>query len=791
MKRKKRLAAKLPAAGVAIGPEAIREAVQRSFSEVEQILDAKLREIFKTAGDDDPWVWVVALFADTFVAKRDGKFYRYPYSVTEGDVTIGAPTEVAQAWQPVAGVTEAAGDQAELPGAVVKVIEAADPKAGLAFEIRIVKAGASGNGNYYPDAVLREAVPLFENCRVLVKSDEEHLAGKGKSVRNLLGRLTEARFVEGAGTDQGEIRARLDVISAESPEATMMREAVDRGLGGLFGFSIDARCLVARRRVGGAVLREARKFLKVNSVDVIVEPGAGGEVLQLLEAQQSPEEEDNAMWRERLIEALTKKGLLKKDEAAGLTDEQLEARLTEALAGEPDPADPKPGTGGQAIDPKKIADDAAAAVRQEMAMREAVNGSTLPAKMKERLVARVEAGHFETVEAVREAVREDLDLVTDLTRSGRPSGLGNGGIQVESGETRAEKVGQMLEAFFDPEHRDHRHAQSFRQIYTEITGDTRVTGQLQHCDRARLREALAIGDFREAYDSTTLSNVLGDSIARRMQAMYRIQSVYDVWRRISTVVPVQDFRTQERTQIGGYGDIPIVEEKAPYTALATPGDEKATYKIDKRGGTESVTLEMIRNDDVGVIRRIPQKLSSAAKRTLSKFVLDFIRTNPVIYDGVNLFHATHGNLGAAALDAASLAAARLRMKSQTEPGSAEKLSIPPRSLLVPDSLEEAAANLFRRNTELDKTFIASLTLDILPVWYWTDANDWALAADPADVPMIEVGFLDGNEEPELFVQDSPTAGSMFTNDSMTWKLRHIYGGTVQDYRGLDKSVVAG
>ncbi|MEX2630023.1 MAG: hypothetical protein WD341_08805 [Tistlia sp.] len=786
-RRHKRLAAMLPAAGVAIGPEAIREAVQRSFSEVEQILDAKLREIFKVAGDDDPWVWVTALYGDTFVAKRDGKFYRYPYSVTDSDVTIGSPTEVVQSWAPVGGVTEAQGDLpgGDLPGPLVKVVEAAGGKDGLAFEIRVIRAGLSGNGNYYPDAVLREAVSLFENVRVLVKSDDEHLAGKGKSVRNLLGRLTEARFVEGAGADQGEIRARLDVISAESAEATMMREAVERGLGGLFGFSIDASCQVARARRGGTMVREAKKFLKVSSVDLIVEPGAGGEVIQLVEAQ-SPAEEEDAMWRTRLIEALKKRGLLKAGEAESLTDEELETRMTEALGGEPEPGRGDP----PALDPKKIAAEAAAAVRLEVSMREAVNGSQLPAKMKDRLVKRVEAGEFADVDTVREAVREELDLVTELTRGGRPSGLGSGGADITFGETRPEKVGQMLEAFFDPSHKHHRQAQSFREIYVEITGDKRVTGQLQHCDRQRLREALAIGDFREAYDSTTLSNVLGDSIARRMQAMYRNQSVYDVYQRICTTVPIQDFRTQERTQIGGYGDIPVVGEGAPYLAFETPDDDKATYRIEKRGGTESVTLEMIRNDDVGVIRRIPTKLSGAAKRTLAKFVLDFIRLNPVIYDDVNLFHNDHANLGTTALASGSLAAARLRMKSHTEPGSGEKLSIPARSLLVPDTLEETAVDLFRRTTENDKTFVQSLTLDILPVWYWSDPTDWALAADPNDIPMIELGFLDGQEEPELFVQDSPTAGSMFTNDKMTWKLRHIYGGTVQDFRGFDKSVVA-
>ncbi|MEW6332453.1 MAG: hypothetical protein AB1560_13430, partial [Pseudomonadota bacterium] len=194
---------------------------------------------------------------------------------------------------------------------------------------------------------------------------------------------------------------------------------------------------------------------------------------------------------------------------------------------------------------------------------------------------------------------------------------------------------------------------------------------------------------------------------------------------------------------------------------------------------------------VGLIRQIPIKLSRAAKRTLAKFVLDFIRTNPVIYDGLALFHATHGNLGSAALDATSLAARRLAMLKYTENGSGDRIGIGPKSLLVPFDLQTTAADLFNRNTNNDKTFLQNLSLQVIPVWYWTDVTDWAIAADPNDISGLEVGFLDGREEPELFVQDSPTSGSMFSNDVLTWKLRHIYGGAITDWRQFDKSVVAG
>jgi hypothetical protein len=48
--------------------------------------------------------------------------------------------------------------------------------------------------------------------------------------------------------------------------------------------------------------------------------------------------------------------------------------------------------------------------------------------------------------------------------------------------------------------------------------------------------------------------------------------------------------------------------------------------------------------------------------------------------------------------------------------------------------------------------------------------------------MVELGFLHGREEPELLIQDGPTLGSVFTNDTISWKIRHVFGGGFLDYR---------
>lgn len=750
------------------GAAALREAAAGSYQAVMDLITTQLRAALTLAEKTDVWPYVVALFPDQVIVTMGGKFTRYDYKM-DGDtaVTLSNPVQVIETFRPVAD-----GAMREAQGGAF--IEAADDKRGTKWTIRIIRAGLSGNGNYYPDATLREAAPLFDGVRVFIKSDEEHLAGKGKSVRNLIGRISEPRFVEGKTPDTSEIHGTFDVLESAEGVAAKLREAWDRKMTDIFGFSIDAKGDAKAGKVGGRAIRVASKFREVKSVDLIVEPGAGGQVVQLIEALN---EDPDMKLRTRMLDTIKAKSpeAYAKLDVETIDDEALEAAYREALK-EPEPAKTPAGANPDAATKKDI-DEAVRFAEARGYARTAIQAAKLPEAAKARLKKQFGADARFTEAQVDEAIKDEREYLAKFVESGRVADLGDIS-RVEAGESRQEKVAQMLDAFFDPENKK---VISFKECYVEITGDARVTGDAKRCDEVRLREALGSDSF---------SNVLGDSIARRLVAEYGAPAVYDAWRAIVNVVPVGDFRTQERTRFGGYGDLPAVAQAAPYLELASPDDEKATYAVSKRGGVETVTLEMIKNDDVGVIQRIPVRLARAGKRTLGKFVFDLIRTNPIVYDAVAFFHASHGNLGAAALDATSWAAARLAMMKQTEAGSGDRLGIGPSFVLVPSDLEAAAFDLFRRGTNLDKTFVQSLNPTIIPVWYWTDANDWAAFADPKDIPTIEIGFLDGNEEPELFTQDSPTVGSLFSHDQITYKIRHIYGGNVTDYRGGYKAVVA-
>ncbi|WP_299378833.1 hypothetical protein, partial [uncultured Kiloniella sp.] len=752
-----------------LGAEAIREAFEGDLRQLSDLLTGAIKKALELAGDDDWWPYIRGLFNDYIVVEnKDGKLLSYPYATTGTKVTLGTPTEVVQEFK------KAGDDLGTMTEAVSEQSAFIESTEGGNFRIRVIQAGLSGNNNYYPDSVLREAVSLFEGARVLVKSDKEHLSGQGKSFENLIGGLQNVSFVEGAGTDTGEIQADLAMIEPNGEVAVKLREAIAQNLTSLFGFSIDALSLIKPRHDSGRVLREARKFTEIRSVDLIVEPGAGGTLLNLIEAKGDP-----IMDREQMMRLLEAKGHNKAD-LEKLDDKQLIGRMTEAIeADTPQPETPPVNTDGF------VTRDELRMVEARADARVTIQGSNLPEVAQTRLIDRFTNEDSFTPQVVQEAIQSERDYLANFAGGGTVNGLGDGsdgnGHQVFSGETQDERNAAMLEACLDISHQDHAQARSFRECYVGITGDRQVTGQLSNCHS---------GSFREALNTTTFSLALGNSMNRRMLKDYKSNSKEDAWRRIADVGELNDFREQKRSRFGGYGDLSVVGEGQPYPALVSPDDEEAKYSPNKRGGTEEVTLEMIKNDDVNIIRRIPGRMSRAAKRTLSKFVFDFIIGNGAVYDNKALFHVDHNNLSTIALTKDSFEAARLKMVNQTEPGSNQKLFFNPKTMLIGAELGRTAYDLFKRDTNNDADFIQTLKPEIIEVWCWDDANDWALIADPMDVPTIEIGFLDGKQEPEMFVQDNPSVGSVFTNDKIKYKLRHIYGGAVMDYRGFQKAVVA-
>jgi hypothetical protein len=236
----------------------------------------------------------------------------------------------------------------------------------------------------------------------------------------------------------------------------------------------------------------------------------------------------------------------------------------------------------------------------------------------------------------------------------------------------------------------------------------------------------------------------------------------------------------------------VVAEDTAYTAV-TLTDSAATYVPQKRGNLVTVSREVIINDDLMAVKQIPTKLAVAAAYTLAEFVYGFLSGNPTIYDGSALFTtgAPHSNLGSGALSTGNMQSGITAMREQTN-YAGKRIGLRPRFLVVPPELEWQAMVVTKSagvpgstNNDINP-MLGYLTPIVSP--QLTSPTQWFLVGDPREIDTIEIGFVGGQVNPALFIQDSPLLGMNFSSDVCSFKIRHEYGAAVVDFRGIYRGV---
>lgn len=670
-----------------------------------------------------------------------------------------------------------------------QLLEAKDDT-GWTWRVQLIRAGTSHNRTHYPAETLREAVPLYNGVRAMVRSDAEHLRDENLNPKNVAGWYENAEYNESAKA----VHADFNITEDHSWLRDKILSASKRNKMDIIGFSHVAEGVGHVKKFGENLVRWVDRIVKVNSVDVVVNPSAGGQLLKMVAGKNVNEEREMIMLEKllKLLEAVAPLEFAKLDKENPDPDKVVEAlknamvpweKIAEAMKPMKKQDDPPP-TEKKVDDPRKAV--------QELTCRtilaEAMADSKLPPATKDKVKKQFKNRIFAEAE-LSEALKAEEEYLGSLQKTyGTANGFGDQSRDSKVQKDEADKLIEAFDGFFqDKDINKTPRFWSIREAYRKITGDENFTG--------RLSEAKGLSRFAESIDQTVWPQVVENAVNKAMLAEFQ-QLGWNEWRKIVQVVPLSDLRLQTRVRLGGYGSLPAVLEGAPYQPLTSPADEKESYTPSKRGGTEDLTMETIVNDDVGAALRVPSSLAYAAKRTLYEFVFDMLDTNAVMGDQIALFHASsHGaNLGTTALSAAALTAARLIMVKQAELTSSKRLAILPRYLLHPTDLHSTVHTLLDTefkvgSTNNDINIVRKYNLEPVEVLHWTDADNWYLIADPNNCPTIEVGFFQNKQEPELFLQDMPTVGSMFNADKLTYKIRHIYGGAPVEWRGMYRSTV--
>lgn len=765
---------------------------KRSAGDIREMLRAALRERAQmAAGADYVYVYVVD-HTDTDVVYCAGEdcLWQCSYTITGDEVTLGEPARVVPAYVPAPAAEATAEGVAELDRHAGRVLEALgtdEATGGRIYRVQVIAYGESKNGRRYPAKVMRQCASLYEGA----KAYDHHRTEQELSTGTIAGMVGHYRNVKATSTG---IEADLHLL----PSATHAAEALDAALalGGtdpLVGISHDVQAVFKPVVTEGRALFEAVQIVRVLSADIVSDPAAGGAAIRAVAGGINPDDSAGTVPAGETEEPdvpLTKADLL-----AALRDVSSEdlAAVGLAKAGETtEPTPPAPDPAPRVAETQTYAKGTALGTLAVKALAEAaeLEPRAVEALLPDRFGEDSIAAAISSAKALLAAV-ERKDLKPTATAQVTQESL--------------DKKKAALDGMFDHTGRTPGY-RSFKEAWADITG-ARVLAWGEDINRRIIAESLGTGydshnrvgngaELRgtESLDTSSWPQVLGDSITRRAIALYSTPSLQS-WRKVvSAMPPVSDFREQKRERVGGYGVLPTVNQGAPYQPLTSPTDEEAVYSVIKRGGTEDLTWEMIVNDDIGKVQMIPRNLGLAAAITLYRFVWDIVVTNAATsYDATALFHADHGNTAtSAALSQTTLTAGRVAMRSQAAYGhSVNILSTVPKLLVVPNELEEIAFQLSRSAVAVPSTAAGPSDtpnlhagLDVEVIDYWTDANDWFLFGDPLMVPLIEVGFLFGNQEPELWTQADPTQGSVFNADKVTYKIRHVYSGTPLDHRGM-------
>jgi hypothetical protein len=236
-------------------------------------------------------------------------------------------------------------------------------------------------------------------------------------------------------------------------------------------------------------------------------------------------------------------------------------------------------------------------------------------------------------------------------------------------------------------------------------------------------------------------------------------------------------------QLSAAPDLKKVLEGAEFQ-YGSVTDGKEVYAVITYGRIISLTRQAIINDDLGAFDRLPRAFSGSARRLENFLVYQQLLANAALSDGVALFHATHGNLmAAAAISVASLGLARAAMRKQLGKAG-EKLNLPPKFLLVgPDKEQEAyqftSAQFVPAQASNVNEFRQGGRTALEPIVdNEIDGTKWYLAADNADVDTVEYCYLDGSEGVYMESQMG------FKIDGIDLKARLDFAAKAIDHRGL-------
>jgi len=737
------------------------------------------------------YCYVVDIFPDAIVYESRGqdgveKYFRRSYSIVDGEVTLGE-----------AVVVERQIEYVPIQAACTVMAAVAGDTTGYKWRVRVAAYGVDLNNNYWDKDVLTASLAKFEGAKVFALTEAQHQAKPhpfGKSVQDLVGVL------QGATAEADGIYATLIIL----PASTWLRDnlvgCAEMGLENVIGLSVDVNGKAGVKKIGNREHRYLATIATV-TVDIVYDPAAGGKIIKMAAAKQAGQEEEEIMLKKLLAALQTKRPELHLQittamQAGTMTDDQALETVVAAVAPAASAAVGDTATLLAGLK-ELLSGDTSAELKEVkiiacgMTLDRELAASKLPDSFQATIRAQFEGKEFDTA-TLQASIKSTKEALDAFTGSGSVQGAGDVRVQVgrESGDKIQAAFDGLLGVPLADTMRDVPVFTSIRAAYVEMTGDTDILGVLNPTQQRRMQAA---------YGDLTFAYALGNTLYRRLTQDYRGFCDYGVSRVVgNNIRNAVDFRPLESIRIGYYGDLPTIDtDNQDYPDLGEVSDERIEYALKEKGGIITINRKTIINDDLRLIMRIISRLPRAARRTVARTVWTPLLTNANYKgDGKAIFHADHGNLSSAAYSISAAEAAKTAMFNQVEPDSGERIGLTPMCVCFPSELRALVTNVNNFNPQAvtvengNSMFNYFKQEDLFQNPFMTDANDWMFCADPNECEIVELAYLNGQQEPLMLVADNPSAGQMFVGGRIQYKIMHDHNAEVVDFRGVHKSVVA-
>ncbi len=306
----------------------------------------------------------------------------------------------------------------------------------------------------------------------------------------------------------------------------------------------------------------------------------------------------------------------------------------------------------------------------------------------------------------------------------------------------------------------------------------------------------------QGFTTVSLSNVLGNTANKAMNAAYEAQAV--AWKLIAAVRSHSDFKAVTRVRLDSTGAFKKVGQDGELKHVGL-SEGAYTNQLATFGAIIALTRQMMINDDLQAFLEIPRLLGRMSAIRIEELVFVTLLSNPGSF-----FSGGNGNLltgAGSAFGVAALTASEAAFDNQVDSNGKPILTVPDR-VLVPTTLKTPAAIMYKDTTLVTTTDTQLYSADnphagkympvVSPYLNNTAIKDqdgaaitgqsstaWYQFANPAVRAAIAVAFLNGQETPTI--QDAETD---FSTLGRQWRAFHDFGVGMEDTTAVVKNAGA-